>query len=246
MKPLIALNCEIDTTGTGKVRVNRTYVEAIRMAGGIPLPVAPQATRDVKQLLGLVSGFVFIGGRDYSPSRYGEVQHPSVDPCHPIREEFDFRLMGLALEARDKGGQPKPILSICAGLQLLNIKLGGSLHQDIETLKPGHGLLHRNKEVVARHPIKLTAGSQLRAIYRSAVVERPISSHHQCINRPGKNLVVTGLSEDGIIEAVEHTTRLFTLGVQWHPEADYEGSARLFRALIRRAGQMDLNDIRVG
>ncbi|MDZ4836202.1 MAG: gamma-glutamyl-gamma-aminobutyrate hydrolase family protein [Candidatus Melainabacteria bacterium] len=244
MKPLIALNCEIDTKGTGKVRVNRTYVEAIRLSGGIPLPIAPQATREVKQLLNLASGFVFIGGNDYSPSRYGEEQHPSVTLCHPIREEFDFRLMRLALESRDKDGQPKPILCICAGLQLLNIKLGGSLHQDIETLKPGHGLLHRNREDVARHPINLTAGSQLRKIQRSATVKRPISSHHQCINRLGDNLVVTGRSDDGIIEAVEHLTREFTIGVQWHPEADYEGSARLFRALIRRARQISLPKVR--
>lgn len=240
MKPLIALNCEIDTTGTGKVRVNRTYVEAIRRSGGIPLPIAPQATRDVKQLLALASGFVFIGGNDYSPARFGEEQHPSVTLCHPIREEFDFRLMRLALEARDRDGQPKPIMAICAGLQLLNIHLGGSLHQDIETLKPGHGLLHRNREVTARHPVSLSAGSQLRKIYRAASVERPISSHHQCINRLGDGLAVTGMSEDGIIEAVEHLQRQFTIGVQWHPEADYDGSASLFRALIRRARQISL------
>lgn len=238
MKPFIALNCEIETTGTGKVRVGRTYVEAIRKAGGIPLPVAPLPTRDLPQILDLVSGFVFIGGNDYSPALYGEEAHESVQPLHPIREEFDLRLMRLALKARDRMGEPKPIVGICGGHQLLNIKLGGSLTQDIETVKPGHGVLHRNREDVARHPVRLSAGSQLRRIYRSATVERPISSHHQCINRLGRGLVVTGWSDDGIIEAVEHETRPFTLGVQWHPEADYEGSARLFRALVKRAREM--------
>ncbi len=240
MKPLIALNCEIDTTGTGKVRVNRTYVEAIRLSGGIPLPIAPQATRDVKQLLALCSGFVFIGGHDYSPSRYGQEPHPSVTLIHPIREEFDFRLMRLALESRGADGEPKPMLCICGGLQLLNLELGGSLHQDIETMLPGHGILHRNRDEVARHPIRLQKGSQLRRIYRSGTVERPISSHHQCIDRLGQNLVTTGYADDGIVEAIEHDTRPFTIGVQWHPEADYEGSGRLFRALIRKAGLIQL------
>lgn len=240
VKPFIALNCEIGTVGTGKVRVGRTYVEAIRMAGGIPLPVPPLPSRDLRQILDMVSGFVFIGGNDYSPSLYGEEQHPSVELTHPIREEFDLRLMRLALKTRDRSGVPKPILGICGGHQLLNIKLGGSLTQDIETVKPGHGVLHRNREDAARHPIHLTVGSQLRRIYGSPVVERPISSHHQCINRLGKGLVVTGYSPDGIIEAVEHRTRPFTIGVQWHPEADYEGSVRLFKALIRQARGMDV------
>jgi len=241
VKPFIALNCEIDTTGTGKVRVNRSYVEAIRRAGGIALPVAPLHSRDLPQILDMVAGFVFIGGNDYSPSRYGEEQHESVQLLHPIREEFDFRLMRFALKSRDRKGQFKPILGICGGCQLLNIHLGGSLTQDIETAKPGHGLLHRNREDVARHPVNLIAGSQLRSIYRGATVKNPISSHHQCCNRLGKNLVATGFSEDGIVEAIEHDRRPFTIGVQWHPEADYEGSARLFRALVRHAGTMRVN-----
>jgi gamma-glutamyl-gamma-aminobutyrate hydrolase PuuD len=240
VKPFIALNCEIDTTGTGKVRVNRSYVEAIRKSGGIPLPIAPLPSRDVDRILDMVSGFVFIGGNDYSPSLYGEEQHESVQLIHPIRQEFDLRLMRLALKARDRSGKPKPIVGICGGHQLLNIQLGGSLTQDIETVKPGHGILHRNREDVARHPVKLVAGSQLRRIYRGAEVARPISSHHQCINRLGRGLVVTGWSYDDIIEAVEHKTRPFTLGVQWHPEADYDGSSRLFKALIKRAREMNV------
>lgn len=240
-KPYIALNCEVDTAGTGKIRVNRSYVEAVRLAGGIPLPLAPMPSRDLRQVLDIVSGFIFIGGNDYSPSNYGEEPHPSVQLLHPVREEFDLRLMGLALRAKDSEGQAKPILGICGGCQLLNIRLGGSLTQDIESVMPGRGVLHRNREDAARHDIKLVPGTELAQVFAGkGRVKRPISSHHQCVKRLGKGLVVSGLSEDGIVEAIEYPKRPFTIGVQWHPEADYRGSAALFESLIFRARQMIL------
>lgn len=243
MKPFIALNCSIDTKGTGKVSVNRTYVEAVLEAGGIPLPVSPMPNRELRQVLKMVRGFVFIGGHDYAPSLYGQRKHASVELVHPIRQEFDLRLMKAALASYDEDGRPKPILSICGGHQLLNIVLGGSLTQDIESARPGYGILHRNRDEggPARHDVKVIAGTQLARLFPAGVVKRPISSHHQAIDRLGKGLTVSGFSEDGMIEAIEHLTRQFTLGVQWHPEADYKGSAPLFKELIKRSRSIVLS-----
>ncbi len=62
------------------------------------------------------------------------------------------------------------------------------------------------------------------------------SRHHQGIDALG-DLVATGwatgdLLPDGteLIEAVEHPTRRFGIGVQWHPEDTPD--RRLFEALI--------------
>ena len=77
--------------------------------------------------------------------------------------------------------------------------------------------------------------SQLMRIYRRKTIPSVLSSHHQAIDRLGKDLVVVGLSPDGIVEAIAHTKRPFTIGVQWHPEQDYEGNKRLFMAFIRAA-----------
>jgi Predicted glutamine amidotransferases len=47
---------------------------------------------------------------------------------------------------------------------------------------------------------------------------------------------VTGRADDDVIEAVELDDHPFCVGVQWHPEADADGS--LFAALVaaRRHG----------
>ncbi len=61
------------------------------------------------------------------------------------------------------------------------------------------------------------------------------SSHHQSIDMPGRNLLVTAYAPDGIIEAVEWTGNShWVMGVQWHPErmaGDYFAAA-LFRELV--------------
>ena len=44
------------------------------------------------------------------------------------------------------------------------------------------------------------------------------SFHHQCLNKLGKELKITAIAPDGIIEAVEMPSHSFVLGVQWHPE----------------------------
>jgi putative glutamine amidotransferase len=44
------------------------------------------------------------------------------------------------------------------------------------------------------------------------------SYHHQGINHLGTGLKITGVSDDGIVEAIELESRPNVMGVQWHPE----------------------------
>ena len=48
------------------------------------------------------------------------------------------------------------------------------------------------------------------------------TSHHQAVNpdRLGKGLTVAAVAADGIVEAIELKSKLFCLGVQYHPEKD--------------------------
>jgi putative glutamine amidotransferase len=75
-------------------------------------------------------------------------------------------------------------------------------------------------------------------IFRRKLIPSVLSSHHQAIDQLGKDLVIEGYSPDGIVEAIAHTKRPFTLGVQWHPEQDFQGNKRLFKAFVRAARGM--------
>ena len=60
-----------------------------------------------------------------------------------------------------------------------------------------------------------------------------ISRHHQALSEPGANWAVSGVDDEGLIEAIERGDHPFALGVQWHPELDEPGttaSERLFKA----------------
>lgn len=55
--------------------------------------------------------------------------------------------------------------------------------------------------------------------------------HHQAIAELGDDLVVSGKSEDGVIEAIEMKNRSFVIAVQWHPEQNLS-DLRIFEAFI--------------
>ena len=44
------------------------------------------------------------------------------------------------------------------------------------------------------------------------------SLHHQAVDNVGENLVVSAVSEDGFVEAIELNNHPFCIAVQWHPE----------------------------
>ncbi len=246
MKPVIGLNVDVNVQNPLDVKVGRRYIEAITKAGGVPLLLPPVTDDDdLDRLLSLVNGVVLIGGLDYSPLLYGEAQDPTVKTLHPDREKFDLRLIDKLLQGKGKRKKKKkPLLPICGGLQLLNIALGGTLFQDLETKQAGLGDTHRPKakdattpSTAARdyphHPVNLVDGTRLSKIFGTPTLKPVLSSHHQAVNRLGEGLVVNARADDGVVEGIELTNHPFAVAVQWHPEAHPEDSMPLFQALIR-------------
>lgn len=161
-------------------------------------------------------GILFAGGEDVDPVFYGEdKRHASVQDHHP-RDEFEFSLLDGAL------ARWAPILGICRGVQMINVKFGGTLYQDLKEDAEAQ-LEHQQTDLgkarqEASHAVLVTdPESSLGAIVQG--VCRVNSLHHQAVKRLGRGLKVTARSEDGFVEAVESTDEYpFLMAVQWHPE----------------------------
>ncbi len=169
-----------------------------------------------------LDGLILQGGADVSPQSYGE------EPLHPdwagdrVRDAYEMELLHEFMEAG------KAVLGICRGAQLINVALGGTLHQDIATQietagEHVHGDYDRHS-----HAVDWIAGSGLAKLYPGEGGGRVVSIHHQAIRALGRELRVEARSSgDGVIEAIRLQGRPYVLGLQWHPEFHPPGSEEL-------------------
>ncbi len=208
---------------SGAYAVPDPYVDAVSRAGGRALLVLDTdegATREPFDAL------LLAGGGDMDPASYGADPHPRVDSIDPRRDRVE---MGLARWAARRG---MPTLAICRGMQVLNVALGGTLHQHLPDLGPfDHG-----REGDASHPVEVSPRSHLAGV-TGTTVARCVSHHHQGVDRLADDLFAVGWSADGLVEALE-TAEGEIVGVQWHPERSAAEDARqqsLFDALVERA-----------
>jgi gamma-glutamyl-gamma-aminobutyrate hydrolase PuuD len=231
MKPIIGLNMDVREGPPEAAVVYADYYQSVQRAGGIPVLLPPGSDEDIDVLLKQLNGLVLIGGPDYRPSHYGQEKHEATDLCHPARDDFDTRLMKRVLARHDM-----PVFGICLGAQLLNICLGGSLIQHIWA-EHEDAREHRSQEGwkngFTRHSVKVQPETELARIYKSTEFD-VVSSHHQAIKALGEGLKAVAWAEDGIIEAIESTARPATIGVQWHPERDFEGNNKLFSWFVEQ------------
>lgn len=220
---------------TRKFYLARDYSEAVFAAGGAPLHVALIPERDyIEAVADQMDGLLLPGsGSDVDPARYGESERSAnLGPVVREKDETDL----LLLEAAEKRGVP--ILGICFGLQILNVYRGGTLYQDISSMVPG-ALQHRQSgpREARTHTVNIKPDTILSETLGVAADTIYVNSHHhQAIKKIGNDLQVSAVAPDGIIEAVEDPRRdRFLLGVQWHPEVDWQNdeySQRIFRRLI--------------
>ena len=210
----------------------RTYADNIRAAGGNPVHLSPIGDWRAATV-GWLDGLVLAGGADIDPARYGAGRHPMTGPSQPDRDASELALFTAALEL------DIPVLGVCRGMQLMNVALGGTLHQ--HTPEQVGSTLHMVQEgVFGTVPVTPVPGTLFAEAMREAGRDEldgkiPVSCHHhQSLERLAGGLAVSATGPDGCVEAVELAGRSFVLGVQSHPEQGGP-SAAVFGALVRAA-----------
>jgi putative glutamine amidotransferase len=216
--------------GRALLFVERSMSEWLRDPGVVVYVPCEAAAYD--EVADDLDGLVLTGGVDVSPRLYGEEPRRPEWAGDPRRDTYELGLLRAMLE-RDK-----PIFGICRGHQLLNVALGGSLHQDL--LDDGATRrVHRDASLydTNSHAIAIEPGSSLAALYPGVPRAEVNTVHHQAIRRLGDGLVVDARSEDdGIIEAVTSSRHRFVRGIQWHPEfRDPAGALALDNGPLRAA-----------
>ncbi|HUI52202.1 MAG TPA: gamma-glutamyl-gamma-aminobutyrate hydrolase family protein [Terriglobales bacterium] len=217
---------------------NRHYAEAVERAGGEPVELTLNDPQALQAILPTLDGFVLPGSpADIDPAEYGGSNSGLSNPPDEARDQTDRSILEFAFAHR------KPVLAICYGCQLLNVYLGGTLIQDLRA-ETGTNIAHRRKDLNPEpvddpvHAARFEAGSRLAALVGGEATAVINSSHHQSIEKPGRQLRITGYSPDGIVESVEWTgDSNWVTGVQWHPERMTGDplAEKLFREFIRAA-----------
>ena len=207
---------------TGRFYLARFYSEALEAAGGVPLHIPLIPGREfIDALAGRLGGVLLPGSdSDVDPQLYGREPRRGLGGVHPLRDATDLLLLEACEERR------MPLLSICYGMQILNVSRGGTLIQDIATEVPS-ALKHEQGAPRERpsHGLKLRAES-LVARLRGGESVLVNSHHHQALELIGRDLQATAWSADGLVEAVEDgRAGRWAVGVQWHPELGWEGEA---------------------
>ena len=198
----------VDRTLWNSAGLNRlTYVRKLRLAGLSPVLVEfPEGGEAPPDLFDGIDGLVLTGGGDVAAPEYGGDAAVTLG-VKPARDAFELALLEMA-EAR-----PLPILGLCRGAQLMNVHRGGTLGDFRD--EPRFGI-HRN--ALEGHPVTIEAGSKLAAIYGAGRLDEVTTWHGQHVATPGRGVVITAYSPDGIPEAIEAVDAPFMLGVQWHAE----------------------------
>lgn len=248
MRAMVGISCCVKGFGafaTPNHAASDSYVRvSLGPIGGVPvlLPAAGEAL--VPDILPRLDGLLLTGSRsNVHPTYYEGPAHAEGTPEDPQRDSTTLPLIRAAVSIG------LPVLAICRGFQELNVALGGSLDQRIQDLPgrldhstPSDQRLGRVR-VGKAHAVRLAPDAQLAQLWAAAGLRFrpeavPVNSlHNQGICRLAPRLIPEAWAPDGTIEAVRMADAPgFVLGVQWHPEYDWETDP-LSRAIFEAFGQ---------
>lgn len=201
------------------------YTDSVASAGMTPLLFpAGLDPAEAPRLVDLVDGVLISGGDDVDPSGYG-AENTASTKTDPEVDRFEVAVLEAARQA------DKPVLAICRGLQILNVALGGSLHQEVTSPGGTHDSISDDHEEMnaRRHVVTFEPGSILASIYGAS--EAKVNTlHHQGVDSLAEGLIVEGRTDDGLIEAARWDGDWWVVAVQWHPERLDGEHQRIFGA----------------
>lgn len=201
------------------------YWDFVQRAGGDAMVIHP--AHEDPGVLRRVDALMLIGGRDVCPERYGQAPHQRTLTA-PQQDVVEFGALGAALE------QGVPVFGICRALQVINVALGGTLHQHLPDV--GGGVQHWHwpegtPPGLPAHPVR-TAGWLREALGEAPTVN---SLHHQGVDRLAPGLVPVAWAPDGLVEAAElRGGRGPVAAVQWHPELMADQGVAVLAAFLER------------
>ena len=202
----------------GRSRDTHNYESALRTLG-----VPCITTLDIREAE-RATHLLLPGGGDITPIFFGQADHGS----RTVDTELDI----LQFQALSRFmAQKKPVLGICKGLQVINVHLGGTIRQHIDTAGAHEG---RDGDRMHRvYHCGLNRNDFFCQLYGTGTLVN--SAHHQAIDRLGDHLVPVCRAADSVIEGIMHTS-LPVIAVQWHPERIMdEGGGLLLHYFTRPA-----------
>ncbi|WP_151343627.1 gamma-glutamyl-gamma-aminobutyrate hydrolase family protein [Rhizobium leguminosarum] len=207
--------------------IRRRYIDALVGYADVEVVVLPTLARGHNSdefALARLDGLVLTGDESNVDScvlRNGSEPADVTDFVFAQRDRYRDRLSGASIATALSLGMP--ILAICRGLQELNVYFDGTLYDNLRTIPSNirHQedlRLERDRQYDPVHRLNLWRDGVLhRLADRTEVWVN--SLHGQGIDRLGNNLVIEGVADDGLIEAIRiKDSPTFQIGVQWHPE----------------------------
>jgi putative glutamine amidotransferase len=203
----------------------KKYVDAVRLAGCLPL-IVPMATRDeVDELLDSADGVLLTGSpSNVHPSNYGEEVYDQTLPLDPVRDDWTLPLIPRSI------ARGIPLFAICRGFQETNVAMGGSLYQAVQEVpgKRDHRADYDGAPLDVQygpsHSVRVQPGGLLERI--AGTGEFQVNSlHGQGVKDLARGLRVEAVAPDGLVEAFTVADAPgFSLCVQWHPEWQAQGN----------------------
>jgi putative glutamine amidotransferase len=211
----------------------KKYIDAVRLAGGLPLIVPYVDPTEIDELLDHADGVLLTGSpSNVHPSHFGEEVHDATLPLDQDRDAWTLPLIPRAL------ARGIPLFAICRGFQEANVALGGSLYQAVQEV-PGQrdhrGITDKtpDDQYDFAHEVIVEPGGTLASIVEQLEFQVN-TAHGQGVKQLAPGLRIEARAPDGLVEAFSMPSGAgFNLCVQWHPEwkaASNPISMRLFKA----------------
>ena len=190
MQIKIGLPIRCNEAGT-RYQIASSLIQRLLALNVLPLLIYPDF--DVDKQLSMCDGVLISGGDDVDPTLYHDKKLPVTVVENPRIEQLDIDCIHYCEKHQ------LPLFALCRGIQILAVVYDAPLIQDID---------HHMKTT---HTIITAPHSFLSPLHLSVVN----SYHHQALATGPKGFMISAISDDGIIEAIEKPNMF---AVQWHPE----------------------------